>query len=112
MAHDDLAYVYGAADAMVLASAREGCPSVVLEALACGTPVVATNVGGVPEIVGPGTGVVVEDQTVDAVAAGISQILDNPPDRTHVRAWAERFSWDETADKKFDLFSRILAKTG
>jgi teichuronic acid biosynthesis glycosyltransferase TuaC len=109
--HEDLAHIYGAADAMILASAREGCPGVVLESQACGTPVIATNVGGVSEIVGPGTGVIIKNRTVKAIADGISQILNNPPDRIQVRVWAERFSWDETADKQINLFTKILAKS-
>ena len=50
MAQPRLATVYNAADVLVLASVREGCPNVVLEALACATPVIAAAVGGVPEI--------------------------------------------------------------
>ncbi|MBK7416228.1 MAG: glycosyltransferase [Dechloromonas sp.] len=44
--------MYSAADCLVLASVREGWPNVLLEAMACGTPAIASNVGGVPEIIG------------------------------------------------------------
>jgi glycosyltransferase involved in cell wall biosynthesis len=47
---EELKYWYSAADVFCLASSREGCPNVVLESLACGTPVVATAVGAVPDI--------------------------------------------------------------
>src|SRR5690625_2188722 len=51
MSQDSLVGYYNAADILVLASSREGMPNVVLESLACGTPVVATDVGGIPEVV-------------------------------------------------------------
>jgi len=70
VAHDILAVLYSAADVLVLASSREGWANVLLEAMACGTPVVAYNRGSVPEVVEDGlTGFVVEDElsATDAV---------------------------------------------
>ncbi len=51
IAHADIQRVYVAADVLILASSREGWPNVLLEAMACGTPVVATNAWGNPEVV-------------------------------------------------------------
>jgi glycosyltransferase involved in cell wall biosynthesis len=105
----ELATVYSAADVLVLASSREGWPNVVLEAMACGTPVVATNVGGVPEIIGwSESGVLVEQRTAAAIAAAIRDLLARCPDREATRAYAQRFGWDETATEQRRLFGQMV----
>jgi teichuronic acid biosynthesis glycosyltransferase TuaC len=96
--HFRLCEVYSAADAMVLASSREGWANVLLEAMACGTPVCASNIWGTPEVVAePAAGLLIPERTPEAVAATVSRLLAAPPDRAATRAYAERFSWDDTA---------------
>jgi glycosyltransferase involved in cell wall biosynthesis len=91
---EELAAWYGAADLFVLASAHEGCPNVVLEALACGTPVVGTPAGNIPELLdSPEVGVVVE-RTVDSIAAGIDAALERGWDRDKVRARVAGRTWE------------------
>jgi teichuronic acid biosynthesis glycosyltransferase TuaC len=90
---DELALWYSAADVFVLASAHEGCPNVVLEALACGTPVVATPVGNVPELIaGPEVGFLV-DREVPALARGIAAALDRVWDRGRICARIASRTW-------------------
>lgn len=106
----ELARYYSAADIKVLASSREGWPNVLLEAMACGTPVVATAVGGVPEVIGEGSGgLLVRDRSAQVIGAAIAQMLSNPPDRKQVRAYAEGFDWRATSRGQYELFQRLIA---
>lgn len=109
--HGELAGFYGAADALVLASTREGWPNVVLEAMACGTPVVATPVFGVTEMIAaPEAGLVIRDGTAEALAEGVRRLVAAPPDRGATRKIAEQFSWDATTAGQIALFRRVLAR--
>lgn len=110
VAQEQLRAFYAAADLLVLASEREGMPNVVLEALACGTPVVATAVGGVPEVIDSDTmGRLVSERTPAALARAITALLASPPQRHEVRARALRLSWSETVTGIYRLFSAVLA---
>ena len=105
----ELPRCYSAADALVLASSREGWPNVLLEAMACGTPVVAARVGGTPEVVtSRAAGVLFEPRTVAALADAIRGLLENPPERAETRRHAEQFSWDETTRGQLALFERVV----
>ena len=100
---------YCGADVLVLASSREGWANVLLEAMACGTPVVATNVWGTPEVLAaPEAGVLVERRTPEAIADAVRTLLAAPPDRSATRRYAEGFSWDSTTAGQLALFERIL----
>jgi len=109
--HENLPGLYSAVDALVLASSREGWPNVLLEALACGTPVIATKNWGTPEIVtAPEAGLLVDERTPEALAAAAERLLQAPPHRAMTRRFAEAFSWDATTDAQLALFSSFLAK--
>jgi len=96
--HEELPAVYSAADVLVLASSREGWPNVLLEAMACGTPCVATPVWGSGEVVAtPEAGRLTETRSADSIADAIKHLLGNPPDRANTRSYAEQFSWKETS---------------
>jgi glycosyltransferase involved in cell wall biosynthesis len=108
---EELPLWYGAADALVLASSREGMPNVVLEALACGTPVLATAVGGVPEIVSePAAGVLMTSRDAAALVGAYRTLCASVPDRTATRRHAERFAWDPTTEGQLRIFDAIRAQ--
>lgn len=111
--HAALPALYSAADALVLASSREGWANVLLEAMACGTPAVATPAWGSREAVSsPAAGVVVDDFSPEAIADGVRRLLAAPPGRDATRAHAERFGWGETTAGQIALFRRVLADRG
>lgn len=111
LAHADLPACYGAADAMVLASSREGWANVLLESMACGTPVVASNIPGNPEVVQTrAAGLIVERNTPAGIVAGVRALFAAPPARTATRAYAEDFGWAATSQGQIDLFRRVLGR--
>ncbi len=104
---------YGAADALVLSSSREGWANVLLEAMACGTPVVASRVYGTPEVVAaPEAGVLMRERSYQGVADAVNALRANYPDRAATRRYAERFSWDDTTEGQIRLFGEVLARHG
>lgn len=109
----ELAWAYSAADVLVLASMREGWPNVLLEAMACGTPVVATDVGGVREIVTTAAaGLIVSERSPEALAAAISNALANPPSRQAVRLHASQFDWESVARDQRELYFEAIRRQG
>jgi glycosyltransferase involved in cell wall biosynthesis len=108
VAHEDLPSLYSAADALVLASSREGWANVLLEAMACGTPVVATDVWGTSEVVrSPAAGVLIKQRSAAAIAEGVRDLFASAPERAATRAYAEGFSWDATTQGQIALFRRL-----
>ena len=108
--HRELPALYGAADASVLASSREGWANVLLESMACGTPVVAADIWGNPEVVGaPQAGVIYQPNTPDGIAAGVRRLFAALPDRAATCGYAEPFSWDETTAGQLAVFRRVTA---
>jgi glycosyltransferase involved in cell wall biosynthesis len=107
--HSELHGIYAAADALVLASSREGWPNVLLESMACGTPVVASNVWGNPEVVScPEAGVLMGERNPEGVAEAVNRLFGGRPDRNATRRYAERFSWNATSEGQLRLFKAIL----
>lgn len=101
------------ADAFVLPSLWENLPCVLLEAMAVGLPAVATRVGGVPEILGPEQGVVVEAGSAEALAVGLEQLLSTLANynRDQLRADAiARFGYDAIATRWVDVYASLVTR--
>lgn len=96
---------YSAADMLLLCSSREGWANVLLESMACGTPVVATAVWGTPEVIQSSVaGRIVQERTAAALVSGIRSLMDDYPDRAAIREYAEQFDWVTTTQGQIDLF--------
>ena len=107
----ELAKYYSAADALVLASASEGWANVLLESLACGTPVISTAVGGSPELItAPEAGRLVQERTPQALTQAIQDLFAHLPDREDTRRFASRFNWEETSAGQMTLFRNVVAR--
>jgi len=110
LAQEDLRHYYGSADALILASSREGWANVLLESMACGTPVIASRVGGTPEVVAaPEAGELMTERTPEALAQAVRRLFARYPDRGATRRYAERFGWGATTAGQLELFGRILS---
>lgn len=108
--NEELKYWYSAADISCLVSSREGWPNVVLESLACGTPVVATGLWGVPEIlVSPELGLMVQ-QDVNSIAAGLDSALRTSWNRDEIVRYARTRTWDVVAQEVEEYLTTITGK--
>ncbi|AFL75858.1 glycosyltransferase [Thiocystis violascens] len=103
---DALKWPFSAADIFVLASSNEGWANVILEAMACGLPVVATDVGGNREVVATDDlGIIVPFDDQAALVQALDKALGQPWERETVLAYARANAWDERVSRLLDIFS-------
>jgi glycosyltransferase involved in cell wall biosynthesis len=95
--NEQLRTYFSAADVSCLASREEGWPNVILESLACGTPVVATRVGAAPQLLANSELGIIVDPTPDAICAGLSQALEQRWNPQSISAYAEGHTWENVA---------------
>ncbi len=105
--HDRLPALYAAADVMALVSSSEGLANAWVEALASGTPVVASNVGGAPELLQSLDAGRIVKRDVGEIAAAINELIAKPIAPSIVAAQAKRFSWDENGRLLAALLRRV-----
>ncbi len=92
--HEVVASWMGAADVVVLPSYNEGVPNVLLEAMACGKPIVATQVGGIPEVVPAFAGILVVPGDIAALTAALRTALTTIWDVNKIIAHVSQFTWE------------------
>jgi len=108
--HESLSHTYSAADISVLASSREGWANVLLESMACGTPVVASDIPGNDEVVRErAAGLIVAANTPAGIAAAVADLWAAMPARAATRVYAEGFGWEETSRGQIEVFRRVIS---
>ncbi|TMF23109.1 MAG: glycosyltransferase family 1 protein [Chloroflexi bacterium] len=112
---EDLALYYAAADVCAVPSLTESFGLVALEAMACGTPVVGTRVGGLQTVITDGeSGLLVPAGDYEALAEAIARVLTDARLRMHLahgaRDRAEHFTWRRVGDRMVELYERVLAR--
>jgi teichuronic acid biosynthesis glycosyltransferase TuaC len=109
--HHELRAWYSAADIFCLASDREGWANVLLESIACDTPVVATNVYGTPEVVtSTEMGCIVKERSPKEFAIQIANALKKKWDQTTLVEYAQSHTWDKAVRTLKDVFGEVLGK--
>jgi glycosyltransferase involved in cell wall biosynthesis len=109
--NDRLSCYYSAANALILCSSREGWANVLLESMACGTPVVATNIWGTPEVIANDTvGQLMMTRDTRGLLQAVNKLFENIPRECVIRKYAEMFSWQATTQGQIALFDKILCK--
>ena len=112
MPDDDLPLIYGLADAFVFPSLSEGFGLPPLEAMACGTPVITSNISSLPEVVGD-AGIMVDPYNVEELAEAIRRVLSDAQLRQQMRQKglerAALFTWENTARKTVEVYKEVLS---
>jgi glycosyltransferase involved in cell wall biosynthesis len=118
--HNDriLSYAYSAADVFIAPSLEDNLPNTILESFACGTPVIASDVGGIPEAVRPGiTGLLVKPGDPASLASAILDLLSNDQKRLEMslacrKLAVEEYSLHLQAQRYSSLYHQMLSGGG
>lgn len=109
--HDMIPLWLNACDVLCLPSHREGFPTIIVEAFACGRPVVATRVGGVPEaVINDSLGILIDSNQPDVLAAALNTALAKEWNSQAIAAYGRSFSWRAIAEEYHHLYEEMLGK--
>jgi glycosyltransferase involved in cell wall biosynthesis len=109
----DMSPVYAAADLLVMTSSHEGTPNVILEAMANGIPVVATKVGGIPELLGDDRGLLVDVEDLDDITRAAKRIVEDEQLRFSLirngrRYVAENHSMSQLRGRLMEIYRQLI----
>lgn len=104
-----LAEFYAGATATILMSSMEGMPNVVLESLAVGTPVVATNVGGIPEVVNESNGLLLKERDEYNLLNALEKVKELNWNREEIAKTVKDFRWEKVAEKQFSIYQEAIS---
>jgi teichuronic acid biosynthesis glycosyltransferase TuaC len=107
VSHENVPKWLRAADAFCLPSITEGMPNVVLEAQACGLPVIATSVGALPELISPETGILVPTEDCISLADALEDAMGRTWNRDVISRNPMAVSWEQIADQYLDVINAI-----
>lgn len=111
---NDMKEIYAALDTVVISSLREGLPNVLLEAMVCGKPVIATNVGGIPEVIRNNTeGILILPKNGQAIAEALITLIRNPERRKSIASAArirviEHFTFERRIAQIEELYRKVF----
>lgn len=112
--HGEISYYLSSADIFILPSYSEGLPMVVLEAMACSLPVIATRVGGIPEAVEEGkSGILIDKKNVDSLTDAIEYLITNGDMALRMGNYGHevvkhKFSWGKSAEGIINAYREII----
>jgi glycosyltransferase involved in cell wall biosynthesis len=107
----EVAQWMAAANVFCLPSYAEGCPNVIVEALSCGRPTVATRVGGIPELIEDECGILVPPRDAQALAGALKEVLAREWDQDKIALRYQR-SWEQVAEETFEACRTVCASAG
>ncbi len=99
------------ANSLLLFSRNENMPCVILEALCCGLPVIATNVGGIPEVINRQNGILVESENVQQLVSAMISVMENYSNYNRqeiATAARQKFNYDVAAKQHIELYQKLL----
>jgi teichuronic acid biosynthesis glycosyltransferase TuaC len=109
VSQEELSTWLSAANIFCLPSRNEGTPNVVIEALACGRPVVASAVGGIPDLIRPAVnGLLVDPGDSQALARGLSGALARSWNSEQIALTVSGYTWEALAQRNAELYSRVI----
>jgi glycosyltransferase involved in cell wall biosynthesis len=111
ISHNELPAYYNMADLLALPSKMEGVPMVILEALACGRPILATAVGGIPDLLVNGkNGVLMNEGSIIELAKGITDMAGMNWDRDQINNSASAWGAVSVSEKLVTVFKKLVEK--